>query len=383
MFDKRGTGLSDRVAIATLEERMDDVRAVMDAAGSPRAVIFGSSEGGALAILFSVTYPERVSALVLYGAYPRGGYVADDSEGLSDEAAEDIVARIETGWGQPGAENPLRFMLNPVQGADPAYQRAMARYERLSASPGAVAAILRMILAIDVRHLLSAVHVPTLVVYRTADLGHADGSRYLGAHIPGAKVVELPGEVYFPYLGDQDAVVDEIEEFLTGVRPATPRDRVLATVLFTDIVGSTATAVKVGDRRWRDLLDNHMVLSARVVGRHRGRVVKSTGDGVLATFDGPARAVRCACELRDAVKSSGLEIRAGLHTGEIELIGDDIGGIAVNIGQRVSSLASAREVLVSRTVVDLVAGSGLEFEDRGEHELKGVPGSWRLFQVVK
>jgi class 3 adenylate cyclase len=239
-----------------------------------------------------------------------------------------------------------------------------------------------MILAVDVRHLLPVVQVPTLVVYRTADAGHAEGSRFLGEHIPGAKVVELPGDVYFPYLGDQDAVLDEIEEFLTGVRPPVPRDRVLATVLFTDIVGSTATAVNVGDRRWRELLENHTVLSARMIKRYRGRVVKSTGDGVLATFDGPARAVRCACEVRDAVRGSGLEIRAGLHTGEIEVMGDDIGGIAVNIGQRVSGLAGPGEVLVSRTVVDLVAGSGLEFQDRGVRHLKGVPGSWRLFHVL-
>jgi class 3 adenylate cyclase len=382
MLDKRGTGLLDRVAVATLEERMDDVRAVMDAAGSQRAVIFGSSEGGALAILFSVTYPQRVSALVLYGAYPHGGPALGYPDEIPTEVVEDVVAQTETHWGRADTNNQLRHTLNPAQAADPAYQEATARFERLSASPSAAAAIVRMILSVDLRHLLPLIQMPTLVVFRTADAGHAEGSRFLGEHIAGAKVVELPGDVYFPYLGDQDAVLDEIEEFLTGVRPIVHRDRVLATVLFTDIVGSTATAAKVGDRRWRELLENHAVLSARVINRHRGRVVKSTGDGVLATFDGPARAVRCAGEVRDAVRGSGLEIRAGLHTGEIEVMGDDIGGIAVNIGQRVSGLAGAGEVLVSRTVVDLVAGSGLEFQDRGEHHLKGVPGSWRLFRVV-
>jgi class 3 adenylate cyclase len=386
MFDKRGTGLSDRVEIATLEERMDDVRAVMDAAGSERAVIFGNSEGGALAILFSVTYPERVSALVLYGAYPCGAALADDTNDPPLEAVpefEEFISQLESQWGRPGAGKQPQFSLNPAQDGDPVYQEATARFERLSASPGAAAAIMRMILAIDVRRLLPAVRIPTLVVYRTADAAHAQGSRYLGANIPGAKTVELRGDVYFPYLGDQDAVVEEIEEFLTGMRSSAAHDRVLATVLFTDIVGSTSTAAKVGDRRWREMLEKHASLSELVIGRYRGRLVKSTGDGVLATFDGPARAVRCACAIRDAVQTSDIEIRAGLHTGEIELIGDDVAGIGVNIGQRVSALAGPGEVLVSRTVVDLVAGSGLEFEARGEHELKGVPGTWSLFRVVE
>jgi class 3 adenylate cyclase len=378
MFDKRGTGLSDRVDVATLEERMDDVRAVMDAAGSERAAVFGSSEGGALAIVFSVTYPQRVSALVLYGAYPRMSWAPDYPYGI--EASEEFLAAFESQWGRAGGGIPLSF-LHPGRADEPAYQEEMARWERLSASPGAAAAIMRMILGIDVRHLLSAIQIPTLVVYRPADVLHAEGSRYLASHIPGAKTVELLGDVYFPYLGDQDAILDEIEEFLTGVRSSAQPDRVLATVLFTDIVGSTQTAVKVGDRRWRELLENHAARSGREIRRHRGRLIKSTGDGVLATFDGPARAVRCACAIRDAVRNSEIDIRAGLHTGEIELLGEDVGGIAVHFGQRVSALAGPGEVLVSRTVVDLVAGSGLEFEDRGEHELKGVPGIWRLFAV--
>jgi class 3 adenylate cyclase len=379
MFDKRGTGLSDRVDVASLEERMDDVRAVMDAAGSERAVVFGSSEGGALAILFAVTYPERVSALVLYGAYPRMSWASDYPNGI--EVSEAVLHEFENQWGRVGGGLPQSF-LHPGLADDPAYQEAVARADRLSASPGAAAAIMRMILGLDVRHLLSAIRVPTLVVYRTADAAHADGSRYLGAHIAGAKAVELPGDVYYPYLGDQDAVLGEIEEFLTGVRVPPPPDRVLATVLYTDIVGSTQTAAKAGDRQWREVLEQHEMISEREIQRQRGRLIKSTGDGVLATFDGPARAVRCACAIRDAVPALEIEIRAGIHTGEIELRGDDIGGIAVHIGQRVSSLAGASEVLVSRTVVDLVAGSGLEFEDRGEHDLKGVPGSWKLFSVA-
>jgi class 3 adenylate cyclase/pimeloyl-ACP methyl ester carboxylesterase len=379
MFDKRGTGLSDRVAVASLEERMDDVRAVMDAAGSPKAVVFGSSEGGALAILFSVTYPERVSALVLYGAYPRLAWAPDYPQGV--QASEADFREFEDQWGRPGGGLPLTS-LHPGRADDPEYQEAMARWDRLSASPGAATALMRMIFAIDVRYLLAAVRVPTLVVYRTADIAHAEGSRYLGFHIPGAKTIELSGDVYFPYLGDQDAVLSEIEEFVTGVRPSPVADRVLATVLFTDIVGSTQKAADVGDRRWRGLLELHQTTSEKEIHRQRGRLIKSTGDGVLATFDGPARAVRCACAIRDAMLESELRIRAGVHTGEIELLGDDIGGIAVHIGQRVSSLAEPNEVLVSRTVVDIVAGSGLDFEDRGEHQLKGVPGDWRLFALV-
>jgi class 3 adenylate cyclase/pimeloyl-ACP methyl ester carboxylesterase len=375
MFDKRGTGLSDRVDIASLEERMDDVRAVMDAAGSERAVVFGNSEGGALAILFAATYPERVSALVLYGAYPRMAAATDYPDGL--RLSEDDLRNFEDQWGQPGGG--LTPFLNPRQTDDLAYQEAMARSDRMSASPGAATAIMRMIFSLDVRDLLPTIRVPTLVVYRTADLAHRVGSRYLGEHIPTAKVVELPGDIYFPYLGDQDAVLSEIEEFLTGVRPPPLQDRVLATVLFTDIVGSTLTAARVGDQRWRDLLEHHQTISEREIQRWRGRLIKSTGDGVLAIFDGPARAVRCASKIRDDLQTSEISIRAGVHTGEIELLGDDIGGIAVHIGQRISALADPNEILVSRTVVDITAGSGLQFAPRGEHQLKGLPGTWPTF----
>jgi class 3 adenylate cyclase len=378
MFDKRGTGLSDRISIASLEERMDDVRAVMDAVGSQRAVIFGNSEGGAMSLLFATTYPDRVMALVLYGAYPRLTAAPDYPEGFPQEVREQMLERLRTQWGRGAMEARL---FAPTRANDPAFVEARASWERLSASPGAAVALMRMISDIDVRHLLSAVHVPALVIYRTADVVHAAGSRYLGAHIPGAKTVELPGQDYPPYLGDQDAILDEIEEFVTGARPAPEPDRVLATVLFTDFVGSTASVAEVGDKRWRQILERHGEIATKELDRHRGRLVKTTGDGVLATFDGPARAVRCACAIRDAVRGLGIETRAGLHTGEIEVLGEDVGGIAVHVGQRVSTVAAAGEVLVSSTVVDLVAGSGLKFEDRGEYTLKGVPRPWRLYAV--
>ena len=381
MFDKRGTGLSDRVAVATLEERMDDLRAVMDDVGSQRAAVYGGSEGGALSVLFTATYPERVSALVLYGAYPRMAWAPDYPDGIPEEASADGLRHLEENWGR-GLEGgmPL-YALTPDRADDPAFRKAHGRWERLSASPGAAVAIAQMISQIDVRHLLPAIGVPTLVVYRTADVAHAAGSRYLGAHIPGAKVVEFPGNEYLPYVGDQDAILDEIEEFLTGVRPVPAPDRALATVLFTDIVSSTERAAALGDHEWTRTLDRHDALIAREVERHRGRKINTTGDGILATFDGPARAVRCAQAIREAVRSLGIEVRAGLHTGEIELRGADIGGIAVHIGQRVSSLAGPGEVLVSSTVKDLVAGSGIAFADRGSHVLKGVPDEWRVFAV--
>ena len=379
MFDKRGMGLSDRTGIASLEERMDDVRAVMDAVGCERAAIFGNSEGGAMSLLFAATYPERVTALVLYGAYPRLSAAPDYPEGIPQEARGPMLEELGARWGQGvmGA-HPL---MNPTRASDPAFVEAQGSWERLSASPGAAVALMRMILDIDVRHLLSAIQVPTLVIYRTADAIHAAGSRYLATHISGAKTVELPGQDYAPHLGDQDAILDEIEEFVTGVRPAPEPDRLLATVLFTDLIGSTEAVAELGDQRWRRVLERHGEIVTKELGRHRGRLVKTTGDGVLATFDGPARAVRCACAIRDAVRALGIETRAGLHTGEIEVLGEDVGGIAVHIGQRVSALATAGEVLVSSTVVDLVAGSGLKFEDRGEYTLKGVPRPWHLHAV--
>jgi class 3 adenylate cyclase len=351
----------------------------MDAAGSERAAIDGSSEGGALSVLFAATYPERVSALVLYGAYPRMVWAHDYPDGVPEDVWTDGLRHLEEHWGR-GLEGGLPiWALAPDRLDDPVFRRAHARWERLSASPGAAVAIQEMIHGIDVRHLLSAIRVPTLVVYRTADWAHAAGSRYMGAHIRGAKVVELQGNEYFPHLGDQDAILDEIEEFLTGVRPVHLPDRALATVLFTDIVSSTARAAELGDDEWTRILDHHDDVVAREIDRHRGRTIKTTGDGMLATFDGPARAIRCAQTIGRAVQSLGIDIRAGLHTGEIELRGDDIGGIAVHIGARVSALAGPGEVLVSSTVKDLVAGSGITFADRGSHVLKGVPDEWRVF----
>ncbi len=380
MFDKRGTGLSDRVAVATLEERMDDLRAVMDAVGSDRAAIYGGSEGGALALVFAATYPARVSALVLYGAYPRISWAPDYEDGLPEDTWAAGLRYLEENWGRAQATaSPLLYLLSPGRADDPIWRKAHARWERLSASPGAAQAIMQMNREIDVRDLLPTIRIPTLVVYRTADIPHAAGSRYLGAHIPDAKVVELQGNEYFPHLGDQDAILDEVEEFLTGVRPIPASDRALATVLFTDIVSSTTCAAALGDAEWTRVLDRHDSLAAREVDRHRGRRIKTTGDGMLATFDGPARGVRCAQAICEAVRSLGIEVRAGLHTGEIELRGDDVGGIAVHIGQRVSGLAGPGEVLVSSTVKDLVAGSGITFAEHGCHVLKGVPDEWRIF----
>ncbi|HEV8712384.1 MAG TPA: adenylate/guanylate cyclase domain-containing protein [Candidatus Binatia bacterium] len=376
MFDKRGTGLSDRTGIASLEERMDDLRAVMDAVGSMRAVVFGNSEGGAMSLLFAATYPDRVTALVLYGAYPRIVSAPDYPEGHSPETREQLLEAIGTRWGQGAMEIGL---LAPSHANDPAFLEAQASWERLSASPGAAIALLRMILEIDVRHLLPAIQVPTLVIYRTADILHAAGSRYLGTHIPGAKTIELPGEDYYPHLGDQNAILDEVEEFLTGVRPVPESDRVLATVLFTDIVGSTERAAALGDTRWRELLEAHHELVRKELARYRGQEVDTAGDGFLATFDGPGRAVRCAVAIRDGVHRLGIEIRAGLHTGECELIAGKVGGFAVHVGARVAATAQPGQIIVSSTVKDLVAGSSIRFTDLGVHALKGIPEEWRLF----
>ncbi len=377
-LDKRGTGLSDRVSPAelpTLEERMDDVRAVMDAVGSERAALLGASEGGSLGALFAATYPERTTALVLYAANAR--HPAHD---LTAEQLQPILDAFERSWGQ-GMALP---MWAPSRADDPQLKEWGARFERLGASPGAAVALFRMAAAIDIRHVLPAIRVPTLILHRTGDQAlPVMDSRYMAEQIPGAKYVELPGIDHWWFVGDSDAILDEIQEFLTGVRPGPEPDRVLATVLFTDIVGSTQRAAELGDRRWHDLLDSYYGLARRELGRSRGREIKTTGDGFLATFDGPARGIRCACAVSDSVGQLGLAIRAGLHTGECEMMGEDVGGIAVHIGARVVAEATAGEVLVSSTVKDLVAGSGIGFEDRGHHALKGVPDEWRLFAVER
>jgi pimeloyl-ACP methyl ester carboxylesterase len=379
LFDKRGTGMSDPVPVdrlPTLEERMDDVRAVMDAAGSERAAIFGSSEGGLMSVLFSATSPERIEALITLAIYATRLRSPDYPWAPKPEARAAEIEEIERTW---GGEMDIS---NLAPSADEAFKRRAVAYLRRSASPGAAVALLRMNSQIDVREVLPTIRVPTLVLQRVDDRDvNVEEGRWIARQIPGAKYVELPGDEHLIWAGDVDAVVDEVEEFLTGRRPVHEPDRVLATVLFTDIVGSTERATEVGDRRWRELLDQHHSLVRRQLERFDGREVDTAGDGFLATFDGPARAIRCADSLRVGVRALGLEIRAGLHTGECEVVGDGVRGIAVHTGARVAALAGTGEVLVSSTVKDLVAGSGIEFEDRGTHELKGVPGEWRLYAV--
>ncbi len=378
-FDKRGSGLSDRVTgVPTLEERMDDVRAVMDAVGSERAALFGTSEGGPMCILFAATYPERTSALVMYGSYARRSWAADHPFGKMDAEWEVLFERMEREWGGPmGIE-----VWAPSAADDARFKQWWATYLRLAASPGAAIAAMRMNREIDVRHILPAVRVPTLILHRTGDRQiPVEQGRYMARHIPGAKHVELPGIDHVWCVGDVDAIADEVEEFLTGMRHGPEPDRVLATVLFTDIVGSTERATELGDRRWRDLLEQYYTTARRELARFRGREVDTAGDGMLATFDGPARAIHCACRICHEVQSFGIEIRAGLHTGECEVMGDKLAGIAVHMGARVAALAKPGEVFVTSTVKDLTAGSGIRFEDRGIHTLKGIPGEWHLFTV--
>jgi class 3 adenylate cyclase len=380
-FDKRGTGLSDRVGgIATLEERMDDVRAVMDAVGSERAAIMGISEGGPMCALFAATYPERTSALVMYGAMARMAWAPDHPSGRTPEQYQARLESVERAWGTGVTLDTY----TPSLADDVSYVKWISGYERASASPGAVLAILRMNWEIDARPVLPMIRVPTLVVNRTGDRAvKVEQGQYIAEHIPGAKYVQLNGDDHLPWAGDTNAVVEEIEEFLTGARHGPETDRVLATVLFTDIVSSTERAAALGDRRWRDFLEGYYALARRELARFRGREIDTAGDGFFAAFDGPARAVRCAEAIRAGALSLGVEVRSGLHTGECEVFGDKVGGIAVHIGARVASLAHPGEVLVSNTVKDLVAGSGLAFEDRGAHALKGVPGEWRLYAVTR
>ncbi len=385
LFDKRGTGLSDRVSndeLPTLEQRMDDVRAVLETVGSDRAALFGHSEGGNMCVLFAATYPERTIALITLGCFARRRDPDDDYPWApTADNREETAADVERNWGHLRPEDVEYYA--PSRAGDEQFVHALERYLRRGASPGAAAALVRMNSYIDVRDVLPTIRVPTLVLHRTGDhdVNVAEG-RYLASKIPGAKFVELAGDDHWIAAGDVDALADEIEEFLTGTRPVPEPDRVLATVLFTDIVGSTQRAVELGDRRWRDLLGAHDAAVRRELDRFRGREVDTAGDGFLASFDGPARAVRCAISAGDALRDLGVEIRAGVHTGECEVDGPKIRGIAVHTGARIASLAGPGEVLVSQTVKDLVSGSGLAFEDRGLHELKGVPGEWRVYAAV-
>jgi class 3 adenylate cyclase len=367
MFDKRGTGLSDPVAeVPSIDLRMDDVRAVMDAVGAESAAQFGISEGGALATLFAATYPQRCRGLVLYGGFARSPFGA--------EQLHAFFAYADQGWGS-GLSLPFWA---PSRANDPALQRWWGRFERLGASPAAAMAVVRMATQIDISDILSSVRVPTLVIHAKGDtLVNVECGRFLARNIPGARLLELPGVDHLFFVHER--IGDAIEEFLTGSISVVESRRVLATVLFTDIVGSTARAEQLGDQRWRNLLVAHHTAVRREIARYRGSEIKSLGDGFLATFDGPARAVRCACAIAKAVHPLDIQVRNGLHTGEIEVADDDVQGIAVHIAARVSALAGPGEVLVSRTVRDLVAGSGLRFNERGKHSLKGLQEPIELF----
>jgi pimeloyl-ACP methyl ester carboxylesterase len=380
MFDKRGTGLSDPFSdVPTLEERIDDVRAVMDSVDSTAAFVCGLSEGGPMSVLFSATYPDRTRGLILIGSGVRPLEAPDWPYGRSRQEWDELIEELSESWGQGGLMN----LFLPSFVGDERARRLWARYQRMGGSPGTVRALMEANALIDVREVLPHIQVPTLVIHRTDErLVHVGSARYCAERIPDARLLEQPGDDHLPWLGDADGVLDAIEEFVTGSRHQVDEDRILATVLFTDIVDSTRRAVEAGDRRWRELLDAHDEIAIREVERFRGRRVKTLGDGMLAVFEGPARGVHCAEALRAAVADLGVDIRAGLHVGECELRGDDIGGLAVHIGARVAALAGPGEILVSRTVRDLVAGSGLRFADRGDHKLKGVPDSWRLYAVT-
>ena len=383
LWDKRGTGLSDRVPaveLPTLEQRIEDMTAVLDAADAVEPALFGLSEGSLLSALFAAVHPELASALVLYGGWASSSPKGDSPGLMTEEEAPDFIAAIRESWGDAGG---LLQLWAPSVGED---RRAEGWWNRAliaGASPSAALAWLEMTAAMDIRAALPAISAPALVVHRTDDcIVPVENGRYLASHIPHARYVELPGQDHLWWFGDRDALLDEVEEFLTGSPATGGSQRALMTVLFTDLVDSTQRAAELGDRSWRDLNSSHEHDVRTELARFRGRPVKTMGDGFLATFDGPARAIRCACAIREQSTELGLPMRAGLHTGECELIGDDVGGIAVNIGARVGALAGPGEVLVSSTVKDLVIGSGIEFADRGAHELKGVPGKWRLFAVT-
>jgi pimeloyl-ACP methyl ester carboxylesterase len=381
LFDKRGTGLSDRVPcseLPTLEERRDDVLAVLEAAGSERAAVMGHSEGGNLAVLYAATYPERVDALVTTGIFAKRRWSPDYPWAETPEQRERYIADLETRW---GSDSDIE-RIAPSAARDPAFAKRLATYFRQSASPGDAAALLRMNTEIDIRAVLPTISVPTLVLHRTGDLdSNIEEGRWIASQIPGAKLVELPGNDHLPWVGDQDSVLDEVERFLTGrLAPAEP-DRVLATILVTDIVGSTERAAELGDRAWAELLDRHHAIVREQLHAFRREEVDTAGDGFLATFDGPGRAIRAAVAIRDGLRDSGIPVRCGLHTGEAERVGGKVAGIAVHLAARIADTAESGEILVSDTVRSLVAGSGIEFVDRGSASLRGVPEEQHLFGV--
>jgi class 3 adenylate cyclase len=381
-FDKRGMGLSDRVAAGSLDERMDDVRAVLDAAGSERAVLLGESEGGPLSLLFAAAHPERCTALILCGAEVRERN--DDDWAWGDSTAEEFESSMQSLAERWGDSHLLRY-LAPALVGDPLAEEWMGRMLRNAASPGAAETFMRMAFAIDVRPVVPTISVPALVLHRADDaMVRVEQGRYLAGHLPNATYLELPGSAHAPW-GDGEDVVAEIREFLTGVREPPEPERVLATVLCTDVVGSTQHARSLGDRRWADLLEAHHRLVRAELSRFRGREVDTAGDGFLAVFDGPGRALRAALEIVRAVQPLGIEVRAGVHTGECELLVSDItkvAGVAVHLAARVAAVAGASEVLATRTVKDLVSGSDVAFADRGLHHLKGFADAWRLFTVT-
>jgi class 3 adenylate cyclase/pimeloyl-ACP methyl ester carboxylesterase len=387
LFDKRGTGLSDRTAgIPDLETRMDDIRAVMDAAGSKRAAVMGVSEGGPMTLLFAATYPERTAAAILYGAGASNVRAQDYPWALSAEEWEDHIRKEAPRIGTQDWLDERHELFAPSFARDEAARRWWRRWVLTSASPGAVSALRRMNREIDVRHTLPAINVPTLVIHPIGDeVTRIEEGQYIAERVPGAELVELPGEDHAWWFRPEE-IGREAERFLRGIWErgeweVVEPDRVLATVLFTDIVGSTAKLAKLGDRRWRDLLQQHHAVVRRHLLRFSGREIDTSGDGFFASFDGPARAIRCACAITQALRELGLDVRAGLHTGECELVEGKVGGIAVHIGARVAAEAAPGEVLVSSTVKELVAGSGIQFRERGAAELKGIPGEWRLYSV--
>jgi class 3 adenylate cyclase/pimeloyl-ACP methyl ester carboxylesterase len=379
-FDKRGTGLSDRVSeMPTLEQRMDDIRAVIDAVGVERVALFGISEGGSMCALFAATYPQKTSALVLYGAFAKRLWSPDYPWAPTLEERQKWINSLEQGWGSDVELESLA----PSLANNERFKRWFVTYERMSASPGAAVALAKMNTYIDIRHILPSIHVPTLILHRRGDRDvRVENGRYLAQNIVGAKLVEFEGDDHWPFAGDYDSILNEVQEFLTGTRPPAKVDRMLATILFTDVVGSTKKISEEGDRSWRLLLKKHNEIIRKELARFQGREVKTVGDGFLATFDGPARAVRCACSIRDELRSIGISIRAGLHTGECEILeSNDIGGMSVHIASRIASKANPEEILVSSTVKDLVSGSGISFKDRGYHSLKGIPQKWHLFEA--